>query len=107
MVPIQRLFNLVGTNPKLRPRWKGPYLVTDLFNEVNAILKADGRSRKTKIVHLCCQVNEVETVRDGTIFHSPKSIESKPLQIDSDYIQSTLDFVNRSGNAFCVNRIKY
>ena len=43
----------VGTNPKLRPRWKGPYLVTDMFNEVNAILKADGRSRKTKIVHLC------------------------------------------------------
>ena len=43
----------IGTNPKLRPRWKGPYLVTDMFNEVNAILKADGRSRKTKIVHLC------------------------------------------------------
>ena len=43
----------VGSNPKLRPRWKGPYLVTDMFNEVNAILKADGRSRKTKIVHLC------------------------------------------------------
>ena len=43
----------VGTNPKLRPRWKGAYLVSDMFNEVNAILKADGRSRKTKIVHLC------------------------------------------------------
>ena len=43
----------VGSNPKLRPRWKGPYLVTDMFNEVNAILKADGRSRKTKVVHLC------------------------------------------------------
>ena len=43
----------VGSNPKLRPRWKGPYLVTDMFNEVNAVLKADGRSRKTKIVHLC------------------------------------------------------
>ena len=43
----------VGSNPKLRPRCKGPYLVTDMFNEVNAILEADGRSRKTKIVHLC------------------------------------------------------
>ena len=43
----------VGVNPKLRPRWKGPYLVTDLFNEVNAILKADGQSRRTKVVHLC------------------------------------------------------
>ena len=43
----------VFTNPKLRPRWKDPNLVTDTFNEVNAILKADGRSRKTKIVHLC------------------------------------------------------
>ena len=30
-----------GTNPKLRPRWKGPYLLTDLLNEVNAILKAE------------------------------------------------------------------
>ena len=43
----------VGSNPKLRRRWKGPDLVTDMFNEVNAILKADDRSRKTKIVHLC------------------------------------------------------
>ena len=38
-------------NPKLRPRWKGPYLVTGILNEVDAILKADGRSRKTIIVH--------------------------------------------------------
>ena len=29
------------------------YLVTDMFNTVNAIFKADGRSRKTKIVDLC------------------------------------------------------
>ena len=43
----------VGNNPKLRPRWKRPYLVTDMFNDVNAFLKSDGRSRKTKIVHLC------------------------------------------------------
>ena len=42
----------VGTNPKLRPRWKGPYLVTDILNEVNAVLIADGRSRKTKILRL-------------------------------------------------------
>ena len=41
----------VGVNPKLRPRWKGPYTVTNLFNEVNAILKADGRSKKLKVVH--------------------------------------------------------
>ena len=40
-----------AVNPKLRPRWKEPYLVIDLFNEVNAILKADCRSRRTKIVH--------------------------------------------------------
>ena len=40
-----------GVNPKLRPRWKGPYLVTGILNEVDAILKADGRSRKTLIVH--------------------------------------------------------
>ena len=40
----------VGVNPKLRPRWKGPYLVTNLFNEVNAILKADGRSKKLKVI---------------------------------------------------------
>ena len=43
----------VRSYPKLRPRWKGPYLVTEMLNEVNAILKADGRSRKTKNVHLC------------------------------------------------------
>ena len=43
----------VGSNPKLRPRSKVPYLVHDMFNEVNAILKADGRSRKTNIKHLC------------------------------------------------------
>ena len=43
----------VGTNPKLRPRLKRPYLVTEMFNEVNAILRADVRSWKTKIVHLC------------------------------------------------------
>ena len=36
----------VGLNPKQRPRWKGPYLVTNLFNEVNAILKAEGWSKK-------------------------------------------------------------
>ena len=41
----------VGVNPKLRPRWKGPYTVTNLFNEVNAILKADGRSKKLKVIH--------------------------------------------------------
>ena len=35
----------VGVNLKLRPRWKRPYLVTDMFNEVNAVLKADGRSK--------------------------------------------------------------
>ena len=38
----------VGTNPRLRPRRKGPYLVTEMFNKVNAILKADGRSNKQK-----------------------------------------------------------
>ena len=37
----------------MRPRWKEPYLVTDMLNEVNAILKADGHARKTKIVDLC------------------------------------------------------
>ena len=42
-----------GVNPKLRPRWKRPYLVNDLFNKVDTILKADGRSRRTKVVHLC------------------------------------------------------
>ena len=41
----------VGVNPKLRPRWKGPYTVANLFNEVNAILKADGRSKKLKVIH--------------------------------------------------------
>ena len=35
----------------MRPRWKEPYLVTGILNEVDAILKADGRSRKTLIVH--------------------------------------------------------
>ena len=40
-----------GVNPKLRPKWKGPYLVTGILNEVDAILKADGRSRKTIIMH--------------------------------------------------------
>ena len=43
----------VGTNSKLRSRWKGPYLFTDLFNEENSILKSHGRLRKTKILHLC------------------------------------------------------
>ena len=43
----------VWVNHKLRSRLKIPYLVTDMFNEVNAVLKADGRSQKTKIVHLC------------------------------------------------------
>ena len=45
--------NKAGTNPKLRPRWKGAYLVTDMFNEVNALLKAGSHPRKTKIVNLC------------------------------------------------------
>ena len=38
-----------GVNPKLRPRWKGPYLVTGVLNEVDAILKADSKSRKKLI----------------------------------------------------------
>ena len=41
----------VGVNPKLRPRLKGPYQVTNLFNEVNAILKADGLSKILKVIH--------------------------------------------------------
>ena len=43
--------NKAGLNPKLRLRWKGPYLVTNFFNDVNAILKADGRSKKLKVIH--------------------------------------------------------
>ena len=46
--------NKAETNPKLRPRWKGPYLVTYLFNNVcfksgvfkKVVLKADGCSKK-------------------------------------------------------------
>ena len=39
-------------NPKLRPKLKGPFTIIELFNEVDAILKADGRSHKTIIRHL-------------------------------------------------------
>ena len=41
----------VGVNSKLRPRWKVPYPVTNLFNKVNALLKTDGRSKKLKVIH--------------------------------------------------------
>ena len=40
-----------GVNPKLRPKWKGPFTITEIFNAVDAILKADGRSHKTIIRH--------------------------------------------------------
>ena len=77
-----------GINPKLRPRWKGPNLVTDLFNEVNVNLKADGRSRQTKVVHLCklkmcfCKspnnsreysVNESNAINNSVYLVSPAS----------------------------------
>ena len=40
-----------GVYPKLRPKWKRPFTVTKILNEVDAILKADGRSKKTIIRH--------------------------------------------------------
>ena len=40
-----------GVNPKLRPKWKAPFTITEIFNEVHAVLKADGRSKKTIIRH--------------------------------------------------------
>ena len=38
-------------NPKLRPKWKGPFTITEIVNEVDEILKADGCSHKTIIRH--------------------------------------------------------
>ena len=75
----------VGSNPKLIPRWKGPYLVTEMFNEVNAILKAYGRSRNTKIVQLC---------KLKICFGKPQvvSINSRELSInESSMISNSFD----------------
>ncbi|MFM7726014.1 MAG: hypothetical protein ACKO7B_04895, partial [Flavobacteriales bacterium] len=40
-----------GVNPKLKAKWKGPYTVVSVLNEVDAALKADGRSKKSVICH--------------------------------------------------------
>ena len=96
-----------GVNPKLRPRWKGLYLVTDLFNEFNAILKADGRSRRTKVVHLCklkrClgkspnnnrehSFNESNTINNSVDLVSPASNRIREdSQVEEDDLQLTVD----------------
>ena len=41
-----------GLNQKLRPRWKGPFTVIDKTNDVNVLLKPDGRKKKTIVCHM-------------------------------------------------------
>ena len=91
----------------MRPRWKGPYLVTELFNEVNAILKADGRSKRTKVVHLCklkrCfgkapnnsrehSINENHTINNSVDLVSPASNRIRAeSQVEKDDHQLTVN----------------
>ncbi|XP_038064778.1 uncharacterized protein LOC119735148 [Patiria miniata] len=41
----------VGLSPKLQPRWEGPYLVTEVLNDVNVRIQRGSR-HKPKVVHI-------------------------------------------------------